>query len=136
MSLRSTCTRARQERAWNRGGIPHENIADLGPWAHPSDRNFMPKKMDQRITKERGGSYLPTTPDLQCASTRTQTQGSVTRCAQCHRGLRPTTAALMMRAYGQRSKLCWTGSQQGRRMRVVSWQRSRCGWEVWGCVPP
>ena len=66
-------------RAWNRGGIPPDNIADLGPEVWQSEgitvlgtpigsEPYVSQKMDQRIAKERAlWEAIPTVPDLQCA---------------------------------------------------------------------
>ena len=66
-------------RAWNRGGIPPENIADLGPEVWQSrgitvlgtpigSEPHVSEKMDQHIMKERAlWEAIPTVPDLQCA---------------------------------------------------------------------
>ena len=66
-------------RAWNRGGIPPDNIADLGPEVWQPEGNtmlgtpigsepYVSEKMDQRIAKERAlWEAIPTVPDLQCA---------------------------------------------------------------------
>ena len=123
----------------NRGGISPDNIADLGPevatWA--SQYRVRILCFCENEPTHREGEHpleaIPTVPDLVCmADLPPEGQSHDAHIAT----ERPSIAVHMTRAFGQQTKRCWTESQHARRRTVVSWQRSRCGWEVLGCVQP
>ena len=131
-------------RAWNGGGIPPENIADLGPEVWQSrgitvlgtpigSEPHVSEKMDQRIAKGPVGSHPNSsrfTVRMADPPPERKPEGQSHDGHNSTGGLQPTVAAHMTLAHGQPSKCCWTDSQKMMRTRVVSWQRSRCGWKV------